>query len=207
MTFPNPFAGLVPGQGLNAATVARAPAAAAVSAVHRLLDEPAEPAAPRTTTRSKPSRPSATRNGVMFAVNYTLDEARGRAQLLHRLGRRRRTAISRAISGGTGSSSPRSSICRSVPASDRRQHHRPRRRPDRRLAVQHHRRDPVGPAARAERQRHPARSRTSRCPRASSRSAWFDNSSTALNNPRPDGTFAWSVLGTERLPRHQGALP
>jgi hypothetical protein len=26
-------------------------------------------------------------------------------------------------------------------------------------------------------------------------SRWFDNSSTALNNPRPDGTFAWSVLG------------
>jgi hypothetical protein len=24
---------------------------------------------------------------------------------------------------------------------------------------------------------------------------WFDNSSTALNNPRPDGTFAWGVLG------------
>jgi hypothetical protein len=24
---------------------------------------------------------------------------------------------------------------------------------------------------------------------------WFDNSSTAQNNPRPDGTFAWSVLG------------
>jgi hypothetical protein len=24
---------------------------------------------------------------------------------------------------------------------------------------------------------------------------WFDNSSTSLNNPRPDGTFAWSVLG------------
>jgi hypothetical protein len=24
---------------------------------------------------------------------------------------------------------------------------------------------------------------------------WFDNSSTALNNPRPDGTFAWSLLG------------
>jgi len=24
---------------------------------------------------------------------------------------------------------------------------------------------------------------------------WFDNSSTALNNPRADGTFAWSVLG------------
>ena len=24
---------------------------------------------------------------------------------------------------------------------------------------------------------------------------WFDNSSTALNNPRSDGTFAWSVLG------------
>jgi hypothetical protein len=24
---------------------------------------------------------------------------------------------------------------------------------------------------------------------------WFDNSSTFLNNPRPDGTFAWSVLG------------
>ena len=36
---------------------------------------------------------------------------------------------------------------------------------------------------------------------------WFDNSSTALNNPRPDGTFAWSVLGTERLPRRQEALP
>jgi hypothetical protein len=26
-------------------------------------------------------------------------------------------------------------------------------------------------------------------------SHWFDNSSTALNNPRPDGTFAWTVLG------------
>ena len=25
---------------------------------------------------------------------------------------------------------------------------------------------------------------------------WFDNSSTALNNPRPDGTFAWTLLGT-----------
>jgi hypothetical protein len=25
---------------------------------------------------------------------------------------------------------------------------------------------------------------------------WFDNSSTALNNPRADGTFAWTVLGT-----------
>jgi len=25
---------------------------------------------------------------------------------------------------------------------------------------------------------------------------WFDNSSTALNNPRPDGTFAWTSLGT-----------
>lgn len=24
---------------------------------------------------------------------------------------------------------------------------------------------------------------------------WFDNSSTALNNPRPDGAFAWGVLG------------
>ena len=24
---------------------------------------------------------------------------------------------------------------------------------------------------------------------------WFDNSSTALNNPRPDGSFAWSLLG------------
>lgn len=26
-------------------------------------------------------------------------------------------------------------------------------------------------------------------------SRWFDNSSTALNNPRPDGSYAWSVLG------------
>jgi len=25
---------------------------------------------------------------------------------------------------------------------------------------------------------------------------WFDNSSTALNNARPDGTYAWTVLGT-----------
>ena len=24
---------------------------------------------------------------------------------------------------------------------------------------------------------------------------WFDNSSTALNNPRSDGTFAWTLLG------------
>ncbi len=26
-------------------------------------------------------------------------------------------------------------------------------------------------------------------------SRWFDNSSTALNNPRPDGTYAWTLLG------------
>ena len=36
---------------------------------------------------------------------------------------------------------------------------------------------------------------------------WFDNSSTALNNPRPDGTFAWTLLGTERVPRRQAAIP
>ena len=60
VTFPNPFAGLVPGQGLNAATIVARPAAAAVSAVHRPVDEPAEHRAPRTTTRSRRSRPSAT---------------------------------------------------------------------------------------------------------------------------------------------------
>ena len=60
VTFPNPFAGLVPGQGLNAATVVARAAAAAVSAVHGLLDEPPEPRVARTTTRSRRSRPSAT---------------------------------------------------------------------------------------------------------------------------------------------------
>ena len=42
---------------------------------------------------------------------------------------------------------------------------------DRRLAVQHHWRDPVRPPAWLQRRRHPARSRCGRCRRASSRSS------------------------------------
>jgi len=36
---------------------------------------------------------------------------------------------------------------------------------------------------------------------------WFDNSSTALNNPRPDGTFAWSVLGPNDYRTIKGRFP
>jgi hypothetical protein len=36
---------------------------------------------------------------------------------------------------------------------------------------------------------------------------WFDNSSTALNNPRPDGTFAWSVLGPNDYRVIKGRFP
>ena len=36
---------------------------------------------------------------------------------------------------------------------------------------------------------------------------WFDNSSTALNNPRPDGTFAWTVLGTNEYRVAKSAVP
>jgi hypothetical protein len=36
---------------------------------------------------------------------------------------------------------------------------------------------------------------------------WFDNSSTALNNPRADGTFAWSVLGPNEYRVIKGRFP
>ncbi len=36
---------------------------------------------------------------------------------------------------------------------------------------------------------------------------WFDNSSTALNNPRPDGSFAWSVLGPNEYRTIKGRFP
>ncbi len=84
----------------------------------------------------------------MFAVNYTLDEARGRVQLLHRLGH---GAVPRPAGRSAAASSRHHDARRSAVRSreaDRRQHLRPRRGADRRLAVQHHRRDPVGPAAR-----------------------------------------------------------
>jgi hypothetical protein len=36
---------------------------------------------------------------------------------------------------------------------------------------------------------------------------WFDNSSVSLNNPRPDGTFAWTVLGQNDYRVIKGRFP
>ena len=79
---------------------------------------------------------------------------------------------------------------------------------DRRLAVQYDWRDSVRQAARATTAAPSCSMRTSRLPKSEqSFERWFDNSSTALNNPRPDGTFAWSVLGHKRLSGLKARFP
>ena len=134
----------------------------------------------------------------MFAVNYTLDEARGSGSTSSPTTTPSRTATSRAISGGTGSSITTLVDLPFGPGqADRRrtrsglvagliggwqfntigeiQSGRPLGLNGSAIQL-----DPDVALPKSEQ----------------SFERWFDNSSTALNNPRPDGTFAWSVLGT-----------
>ena len=88
------------------------------------------------------------------------------------------------------------------------QHVRAGRRLDRGLAIQHDRRDSVWKAARAITEARCSWTPTSRSPESEqSFNRWFDNSIRALNNPRPDGTFAWSVLGPNEYRVVKGRFP
>ena len=134
-------------------------------------------------------------NGVMFAVNYTLMKLEDQINFFTDYDT---DAVPRYPGRPAAASARHHHADRSAVRSGKRfggNTHRRRRGADRRLAVQHHRRDPVGPAARAQWQRDPARSGCRAVEDEQSFERWFDNSSTALNNPRPDGTFAWTVLG------------
>ena len=188
--------------------VARA-AAAAVPAVHRHFSmNRLNLRIARTTTRSKRPRPSATRNGVMFAVNYTWMKLEDEVNFFTDYDT---DAVPRPP-GRSAAASPRHHHARSICRSDRA---------SRSAATP----PASSPALIGGWQFNTIGEIQSGRPLGLNGSAiqldpdvalpkseqsferWFDNSSTALNNPRPDGTFAWSVLGTERLPRRQAALP
>jgi Carboxypeptidase regulatory-like domain/TonB dependent receptor/TonB-dependent Receptor Plug Domain len=194
-TFTNPFAGLVPGQGLNAATVSRGqllrpmPEFTGIS-MNRLnrgysYYNALEAVATKRYT-----------NGVMFAVNYTLmkledalnfftdwDETPYRD--LQGDQRRHRLVITSLVDLPFGPGKRFGGNTSGVVAAliggwqfntiGEIQSGRPLGYNG--VAIQL---DPDVALPKSEQ----------------SFERWFDNSSTALNNPRPDGTFAWSVLGT-----------
>ena len=206
VTFPNPFAGLVPGQGLDAATVSRAqllrpyPEFARFS-MNRLNLGSAYYNALETSATRRYS------NGVMVAVNYTWAKLEDQVNFFTDYDaapyrdiqgdqRRHRLAITtlidlpfgpgKAIGGNTSGGS-----CGA----------------DRRLAVQHHRRDPVGPAARAERQRHPARSRRRAARGRAVVRALVRQQQHRAQQPAARRHVRLERPRHERLPRRQAALP
>jgi hypothetical protein len=206
VTFPNPFAGLVPGQGLNAATVSRGqllrpyPEFTAFS-MNRLnrgysYYNALEAVATKRYT-----------NGVMFAVNYTLmkledalnfftdwDETPYRDlqgdQRRHRLvitslvdlpfgpGKRFGANTSGLVAGLIGGWQ--------FNTIGEIQSGRPLAYNGVAILL-----DPDVALSGSEQ----------------SFNRWFDNSSTSLNNPRPDGTFAWSVLGPNDYRTIKGRFP
>ena len=194
-TFTNPFAGLVPGQGLNAATAARSQLARPYPqfgqiSMNRLNLGSAYYNALETVATRRYS------NGVMFAVNYTLMKLEDKINFftdydtepfrdLQGDQRRHRLTITTLLDLPFGPGRRFGGSTSGVVAAliggwqfntiGEIQSGRPLALNDRSLQL----RDDV--ALDGDEQ---------------SFARWFDNSSTALNNPRPDGTFAWSVLGT-----------
>jgi hypothetical protein len=194
-TFANPFAGLVPGQGLNAATAARSqllrpfPQFGQIS-MNRLNLGSAYYNALETVATRRYS------NGVMFAVNYTLMKLEDKVNFftdydtepyrdLQGDQRRHRLTITTLLDlpfgpgrrfGGSTSGLVAALIggwqFNSIGE------------------IQSGR--PLGLNANAIQ----LDSDVALDGDEQSFARWFDNSSTALNNPRADGTFAWSVLGT-----------
>jgi hypothetical protein len=193
-TFANPFAGLVPGQGLNAATASRSqllrpfPQFGQIS-MNRLNLGSAYYNALETVATRRYS------NGVMFAVNFTLMKLEDKINFLTDYDtepfrdlqgdqRRHRLTITTLLDlpfgpgrrfGGNTSGLIGALIGGwQFNTIGEIQSGRP-------LALNTNsvQLDPDVALPKSEQ----------------SFSRWFDNSSTALNNPRPDGTFAWTVLG------------
>ena len=194
VTFPNPFAGLVPGQGLNAATVARSqllrpyPQFTNFSMNRLNLGSAYYNALEAVATRRYS-------NGVMFAVNYTWAKLEDQINFftdydtepfrdLQGDQRRHRLVITTLIDlpfgpgkrfGGNTSGLIGALIGGwQFNTIGEIQSGRPLALSTNAIQLDT---DVALPSS------------------EQSFARWFDNSSTALNNPRPDGTFAWSVLG------------
>jgi hypothetical protein len=194
VTFPNPFAGLVPGQGLNAATVARSqllrpyPQFTNFSMNRLNLGSAYYNALEAVATRRYS-------NGVMFAVNYTWAKLEDKLNFftdydtepyrdLQGDQRRHRLTITTLIDLPFGPGKPIGGNTTGLVAAliggwqfntiGELQSGRPLALNGSAIQL-----DPDVALSGDEQ----------------SFQRWFDNSSTALNNPRPDGTFAWSVLG------------
>jgi hypothetical protein len=194
-TFPNPFAGLVPGQGLNAATISRGnllrpyPHFTGGLAMNRQNLGSAYYNALEAAATKRYS------NGMMFAVNYTLMKLEDAINFLTDYDaepyrdlqgdqRRHRLTITALVDLPFGPGKPIGGGTHGFVAAliggwqfntiGEIQSGRPLGYNG--VAIQL---DPDVAVPKSEQ----------------SFERWFDNSSTALNNPRPDGSFAWSVLG------------
>ncbi len=195
VTFPNPFAGLVPGQALDAATVSRAQLLRPYPeftnfSMNRLNLGSAYYNALETSATKRYS------NGVMLAVNYTLAKLEDQTSFftdydtapyrdLQGDQRRHRLVITTLIDLPFGPGKPIGRNTTGIVAGliggwqfntiGEIQSGRPLGLNGSAIQL-----DPDVALPKSEQ----------------SFQKWFDNSSTALNNPRPDGTFAWGVLGT-----------
>jgi hypothetical protein len=194
VTFPNPFAGLVPGQGLNASTVAR-------SQLLRPYPEFTNFGMNRLNLGSSyynALEAVATKrytDGMMFAVNYTLMKLEDELSFftdwdtepyrdLQGDQRRHRLVITALVDLPFGPGKPFGANTTGFMAHliggwqfnaiGEIQSGRPLGLNGSAIQL-----DPDVALPKSEQ----------------SFNRWFDNSSTALNNPRPDGTFAWSLLG------------
>jgi hypothetical protein len=206
VTFPNPFAGLVPGQGLNAATVSRGqllrpyPEFAGIS-MNRLN---------RGSSYYNALEAVATKrytNGVMFAVNYTwmtLEDAlnfytdwdQTPYRDLQGDQRRHRLVITTLVDLPFGPGKRFGGNTSGVVGAliggwqfntiGEIQSGRPLGYNGSAILL-----DPNVALPKSEQ----------------SFERWFDNSSTSLSNPRPDGTFAWSVLGPNDYRVIKGRFP
>ena len=196
-TFPNPFAGLVPGQGINAATIARGQLlrpyphfTGGLSMNRQNLGSAYYSALEAVATKRYT-------NGLMFAVNYTLMKLEDQLNFLTDYDstpyrdiqgdqRRNRLVITALVDlpfgpgrrfGGNTTGLVAGLIGGwQFNAIGEIQSGRP-------LALN-------GSAVQLDPDVALPKDQQSF-------EKWFDNSSTSLNNPRADGTFAWSVLGTE----------
>jgi hypothetical protein len=194
VTFPNPFAGLVPGQGINAATISRAnllrpyPQFSNFSMNRLNLGSAYYNALEAVATRRYS-------NGVMFAVNYTWMKLEDKVNFFTDYDadpyrdiqgdqRRHRLVITTLIDLPFGPGKPIGRNTHGLIAGliggwqfntiGEIQSGRPLGLNGSAIQL-----DPDVALPKSEQ----------------SFARWFDNSSTALNNPRPDGTFAWSLLG------------
>jgi len=205
-TFTNPFAGLIPGQGLNAATVSRGqllrpyPEFTGIS-MNRLnrgysYYNALEAVATKRYT-----------NGVMFAVNYTLMKLEDKLNFftdwdetpyrdLQGDQRRHRLTITTLLDLPFGPGKRFGGNTTGLVAGliggwqfntiGEIQSGRPLGYNANAILL-----DPDVALPKSEQ----------------SFSRWFDNSSTALNNPRPDGTFAWTLRGTNEYRQIKGRFP